>query len=90
MASLVENLRSSVSKNALVTVSELCEGFKKSMDSFIDSLLGALLRKGMDANVFILQSVRMAFECVSRNCSAGKVSLCCLSLLPTAKPANAK
>lgn len=32
---LVESLRSSLSKNAMITLSELCEALKKAMDPFL-------------------------------------------------------
>lgn len=32
---LVESLRSSLSKNAMITLAELCEALKKAMDPFL-------------------------------------------------------
>lgn len=32
---LVESLRSSLAKNAMITLAEMCEALKKSMDPFL-------------------------------------------------------
>lgn len=32
---LIESLRSSVAKNAMITLSEMCEAMKKSMDAYL-------------------------------------------------------
>lgn len=50
---LVESLRSSLAKNAMITLSEMCESLKKEMDPYLESIFLKLFKKGCDANSFI-------------------------------------
>lgn len=51
---LVESLRSSVAKNAMITLAEMCEAFKKAMDPYLESIFVKLFKKAQDANSFIV------------------------------------
>lgn len=51
---LVESLRSSLSKNAMITLAEMCEALKKAMDPFLDTIFIKLFKKASDANTFIV------------------------------------
>jgi len=52
---LVESLRSSLAKNGMITLSELCETFKKLMDPFLEQIFVKLFRKALDTNTFIVE-----------------------------------
>jgi hypothetical protein len=51
---LVESLRSSLAKNGMITLAEMCEAFKKNMDPFLDAIFVKLIKKAQDANTFII------------------------------------
>jgi hypothetical protein len=50
---LVENLRSSLSKNAVMTLNDLALKVKKGLDSELDLIFNKLIKKSLDANSFI-------------------------------------
>jgi len=50
---LVENLRSSVAKNALLCLNELIIVLGKQVDSEIDMIFDKVIKKAADTNVFI-------------------------------------
>ena len=52
-AKLVESLRSSLSKNAVITLGEAVEVLKKTLDPELDNILSRLMRKTLDTNSFI-------------------------------------
>ena len=49
----VENLRSSLSKNAVMTLNELALRVKKGLDPEFDVIFNKLIKKSLDANSFI-------------------------------------
>lgn len=51
---LVESLRSSLAKNGMITLAEMCETFKKSMDPFLEAIFVKLFKKAQDTNTFII------------------------------------
>jgi hypothetical protein len=51
---LVESLRSTLSKNAMIALVEMCEALKKAMDPFLDGIFIRLFKKSLDANSFIV------------------------------------
>ena len=54
-----ENLRSCLSKNAIITLIELCEKLKKGgLDNECDIIITKLLKKGTDSNTFISEEVK--------------------------------
>lgn len=70
---LVENLRSSLAKNAMITLTELVEKLKRTLDTECEAIVTKLLKKGLDANSFILEEVKNALVTVSSNCSEYKI-----------------
>lgn len=86
---LVESLRSSLSKNAMLAATELVERLKKQLDSEADLLLSRLMRKGLDSSAFIAEEVKRGLIAVSTNCSDSKVVPILLSMTNT-KAAQAK
>jgi HEAT repeat protein len=63
-----DSLRSSLSKNALIVISEMCENLGRTIDSEITDLLKILIKKAIDTNVFISEQADVAIE-----------SMCCFS-----------
>ncbi len=53
MLKAVENLRSSVSKNAMISVQEMSQKLRHLMDPDLEIIFTKLIKKGMDANSFI-------------------------------------
>lgn len=53
MVKQVENLRSTVSKNALISFKDIIEILKKRMDNELDFLIPAAMKKATDTNVFL-------------------------------------
>lgn len=71
---LVENLRSSLSKNAMICMTEMCEKLRRSLDGEIDVIATRLLRKGCDSNTFITEEVRGALLSICWYCSEVKIA----------------
>lgn len=66
---LVENLRSSLSKNAVMTLNELALKVKKALDSELDLIFNKLIKKSLDANSFISEEVKKVLVTVCSNCN---------------------
>lgn len=49
----VESLRSSLSKNAVITINELSNVLKRNLDAELDTIFNKLVRKTLDTNSFI-------------------------------------
>ena len=86
---LIESLRSSVSKNAMLTTTELLEKLKKYLDSEADMLFSRLMKKGLDASAFIIDEVKRGLIAISSNCSENKIIPLLLSMTQT-KASQAK
>ena len=54
----MDNLRSGVSKNSLLTMFEASARFKKDLDSILDTAVTKLVKKSIDSNAFISEEVR--------------------------------
>ena len=50
---LVKSLRSSVAKNALLTLNELFQYLNRQMEPYLDTLMLVLLKRATDTNIFI-------------------------------------
>lgn len=70
---LVDSLRSSLAKNGMITLSELCEILKKAMDPFLELTFIKLFKKCQDANSFIVEEVRKCMSSLCNYCSAQKI-----------------
>ena len=55
-------MRSSLAKNALILIEEMCDRLKKSMNTEISELVKILLRKTSDTNIFIAQQAKKTLE----------------------------
>lgn len=70
---LVESLRSTVAKNAMITLSEMCEALKRSVDPFLEAIFLKLFKKAQDANTFIVEEVRKCMTSLCNYCTPAKV-----------------
>lgn len=70
---LVESLRSSLAKNAMITLAEMCEALKKSMDPFLESIFVKLFKKAQDTNTFIIEEVNKCIKSLCCYCSNAKI-----------------
>ena len=60
----VENLRSSVAKNALLCLGDVLKGFRRRMDPEIITILPVLLKRCADTNKFVnAEAVKVCFFC---------------------------
>ncbi|XP_056623493.1 TOG array regulator of axonemal microtubules protein 1 isoform X1 [Triplophysa dalaica] len=66
----VRNLRSGVSRVALVTLSEMFAVLQKGMDQELEGTVRALLNKAGETNTFIRQDVDKALDSMVQNCTA--------------------
>ena len=71
---LVESLRSSLAKNAMITLSEMCEALKKSMDPFLEGIFTRLFKKAQDTNTFIIEEVNKCIRSLCSYCSPLKIT----------------
>lgn len=65
----VRNLRSGVSRAAIVTLGELYAGVQKGMDQELEATVKVLLHKASDSNAFIRQDVDAALNSMVQNCN---------------------
>lgn len=84
---LVESLRSTLSKNGTMTLSEMCEALKKSMDPFLQGIFTKLFRKALDTNSFIVEEVNKCMSSLCSYCSSQKI---CTILLNNAQSKSAQ
>lgn len=70
---MIESLRSNLSKNAMLTIAEMCAELKKLLDSEVEPLIMKLIKKGSDSNVFIVEEVRKCLLAVCQNCSEFRI-----------------
>ena len=85
-----DSLRSSLSKNSLMTVCDICQYFPRSLDADMDAVTSLLLRKSVDTNVFISESAVTALNALCQCCTEGKVVGSLLNNLTTARSSLVK
>ncbi|KAI4902186.1 hypothetical protein NFI96_029553 [Prochilodus magdalenae] len=68
----VRNLRSGVSRMAIVTLGELYCGLQKGMDQELEATAKALLHKAGESNAFIRQDVDAALDSMVQNCTPSR------------------
>ncbi|XP_076866839.1 uncharacterized protein LOC143518271 isoform X2 [Brachyhypopomus gauderio] len=65
----VRNLRSAVSRMAVVSLRELYSSLQKGMDQEVEATAKVLLHKAAESNAFIRQDVDTALESMVQNCT---------------------
>ncbi|KAH9101607.1 hypothetical protein LEN26_011639 [Aphanomyces euteiches] len=73
VAKHINNLRSSVAKNAMLTVETLCICLARRMDSEIDEIVPLLLKRASDTNAFLSDGAAQTFDAIAEHCTAGKL-----------------
>jgi hypothetical protein len=73
VSKLIENLRSGLSKNAMITFNEISVVYRRDLDVLLDSSMRTLIRKCIDSNSFISDEVLRLMVTLSTNCSESKV-----------------
>lgn len=68
-----DSLRSSLSKNALLLLQDMCLKLGKSMDSEISELLKILIKKAIDTNTFISEQAISTLEAMLTGLSEHKI-----------------
>lgn len=63
----VDNLRSSVSKNGMLCISDLCYSLKNKMNNEIDTILLPLLKKAVDNSGFLNEAADEAVQSILDN-----------------------
>lgn len=58
----------------MITLAEMCEALKKSMDPFLESIFVKLFKKAQDTNTFIVEEVNKCIKSLCHYCSAPKIS----------------
>ncbi|KAH7474715.1 TOG array regulator of axonemal microtubules protein 1 [Phytophthora ramorum] len=69
----VPNLRSSVSKNALLALESMCSAFSRAMDSEVENIIPVLLKRCADSNTFVCESAVASLHTVVLKCSTSRV-----------------
>ncbi|GMF24936.1 unnamed protein product [Phytophthora fragariaefolia] len=69
----VPNLRSSVSKNALLALESMCAAFSRTMDSEVENIVPVLLKRCADSNTFVCESAAASLHTVVLKCSTSRV-----------------
>jgi hypothetical protein len=75
----VENLRSSLSKNALLTITDCFIGLGKNIDHEILSIFPCLLKRAADSSIFLSESADRAIEKMIENISTHRSLLVLLN-----------
>lgn len=70
---IADSLRSSLSKIALMTISEMFIFLKRCMEPYLENIIKILLKKGSDTNTFISDEAEKALINMCNNCSDSKV-----------------
>ena len=70
-----DSLRSSLSKNSLIGLKEMCETLGKAADGEISDILKIFLKKASDTNTFLSETALEGLDALTINCSEGKILL---------------
>ena len=69
----IDSLRSSLAKNAMITMMEMLLSLKKILDSEVENLLTRLVKKSMDTKNIISEEVKKCTAALCLNCSDNKI-----------------
>ena len=85
-----DSLRSSLSKNALIVISEMCENLGRTIDSEILELLKVLVKKAIDTNIFISEQADVAIESMCSYSNETKIVTALINIATSAKNPQSK
>lgn len=80
ISKLVKSLRSSVAKNALLTLNELFQYLNRQMEPYLDTLMLVLLKRATDTNIFISDEALKALLSACQFCNESRVMGAILSM----------
>lgn len=83
----VENLRSSMAKNALITIADFFLGLKKGMDSEVQSVVPAVMKRSADSSNFLGESADRALDMMIENVTASRSLASMLAVADHKSPA---
>ncbi|CEL92655.1 unnamed protein product [Vitrella brassicaformis CCMP3155] len=69
---LVDNLRSSLAKNALICLNDLFVSYRKQMDPELETCVPVCLKKAADTNTFIAEEAERTLRSLCSSASEGK------------------
>lgn len=69
MINIADSLRSSLAKNALITIGDMFTNLKRCMEPSMDRIIKILLKKGADTNAFISDEAEKCLIAMALNCS---------------------
>lgn len=81
----IDSLRSSVSKNALIALNDMFEQIPRLIEPELDMVLGYLLKKSTDTNIFIASEAEHASATMCLHCNEAKVMSSLISLSSTVR-----
>lgn len=70
---LADSLRSSLSKNALIVMTEMAESLGRLLDSEIESILPCVIKKATDTNVFISEQAEKCIVSLCTFCGENRI-----------------
>ena len=73
MIKQVESLRSTVSKNALLGITDLFNNLKKTLDNELDFVIPSWMKKACDTNIFLSKAAEDALIAIWKNSTETKV-----------------
>jgi hypothetical protein len=68
-----DSLRSSLAKNSLILIEEMCRRLRRSMDSEVSDLMKILIKKAVDTNAFISEQAQKTLEIMLKSLSEHRV-----------------
>ena len=80
-----DSLRSSLSKNALIVIGEMCENLGRTIDSEINELMKVVIKKSIDTNIFLSEQAEVAIESMCKYCNENKLASSLLGIAQTNK-----
>ena len=69
----VDNLRSAIAKNALMTVGDMCAGVRGGMDPELGGVVPALLKRAADTNGFLTESAEAALAALTAHATPSRL-----------------
>ena len=79
LVKLSDSQRSSLSKQALITIRDMFQFLKRCMETYLDPLMKILLKTGSSTSAFIQEEAEYALLVMTTNCSETKILACLMS-----------
>eukprot|EP01064_Diplonema_japonicum_P038716 TRINITY_DN9463_c2_g1_i1.p1 TRINITY_DN9463_c2_g1~~TRINITY_DN9463_c2_g1_i1.p1 ORF type:complete len:778 (+),score=159.17 TRINITY_DN9463_c2_g1_i1:72-2405(+) len=79
LAGSTDNLRSTISKTAVVAIGNILEAAKKNCDQSLDQVISQLIRRTTDNNHFIVEQAERTLMLAIQHCSKNRTLTCLLN-----------